>query len=326
MDDLDFRLLAELVREPLASYAALGRKVGITAPAARARLSRLTKAGVLRGFRLLPRAETLGRTLVMWSYPPPRAEPRLETILSTENVVWAVEWHNRSWFVFAYVRAGEDQPPEALDEVMQAKGGARVVGLEDEAPGEARDLVLSPLDWRLIDAMALDPRASAKRLSEQTGLSTKRARTRRALLMTRKAVQIVPDIQYSKFRGAVVFGLRVFLREPLPRRTTVDLLPEGVVIRANARPPSVFYLCRAASVQESAEVERRLRSVPVVQSAEVGFERDRGFATGRMQEWISEKNRAWQRLRRHGIGRSRKSEDTGSQDGRLRPLPERTRC
>src|SRR6266545_3693366 len=61
VDERDFRLLARLLREPLANHEALGRAIGVSGTAAKARLERLAAEGVFNGFRGIPAPEVFGR-------------------------------------------------------------------------------------------------------------------------------------------------------------------------------------------------------------------------------------------------------------------------
>ena len=183
MDDADFRLLAHLFRDPFASYRELGQELALSGPAARNRLERLAESGVLRGFQVLPSAEVMGRTHVMWEYPEPRERPESSKVLTIEDVAWAVEWHDNSWTVHAFVRRPRERPPATLDALMGAPGRA-AHPLAETDPGDADpDAVLSPLDWRLIAALATEPRATAVRLAQESGLSPKSVRARRAALV-----------------------------------------------------------------------------------------------------------------------------------------------
>ncbi len=293
MDDLDFRLLAELVRQPLASYATLGRRVGLAPSSVRGRVDRLREAGVLRGFQLLPGAPSLGRVRELWRYPPPKVSPDLGSVLAVDDVVVAVEWHDRSWSVFAY-RGKEDRGP--LPDLHRLLGrNARVTrfGPEDGDSGPTRPTALSRPDWRLVAALMDDPRAPAEKLALACGQSPKRVRTRRRSLLERNIVQIVPFTDFAKFRGSVIFGLSVYLRAPLSEQSRSDLVPEGVLVRYNEHPPSAFYVCSVPTVPVVAEVERRVGSLPVVQQAEAGFERARGYADGRVRGWVAAQISAW---------------------------------
>jgi Lrp/AsnC family leucine-responsive transcriptional regulator len=52
LDDVNVALLAELHAEPRITMSALGRRVGMSAPAVTERVQRMERAGVIRGYRL----------------------------------------------------------------------------------------------------------------------------------------------------------------------------------------------------------------------------------------------------------------------------------
>ena len=51
LDEINLRLLAELQADGRIGFAELGRRVGMSAPAVAERVSRLERAGVIRGYR-----------------------------------------------------------------------------------------------------------------------------------------------------------------------------------------------------------------------------------------------------------------------------------
>ena len=74
LDATDRRLLVELQADARQSLAALGRAVGLSAPAVADRVRRLTDAGVIRGFHadVDPRALGLALGVVVRVRPAPR--------------------------------------------------------------------------------------------------------------------------------------------------------------------------------------------------------------------------------------------------------------
>jgi len=52
LDDLNRRILAELLSDPRISMSALGRRVGLSSPAVTERVQRLERSGVISGFRV----------------------------------------------------------------------------------------------------------------------------------------------------------------------------------------------------------------------------------------------------------------------------------
>jgi len=62
MDDIDHRLVGCLLADGRATYAELGEQVGLSAPAVKRRVDRLTATGVIRGFTALVDPAALGWT------------------------------------------------------------------------------------------------------------------------------------------------------------------------------------------------------------------------------------------------------------------------
>jgi Lrp/AsnC family transcriptional regulator, leucine-responsive regulatory protein len=66
LDDANRRLLAALGDDPRASTAELARRVGMSPPAIRERLTRLEEAGVIRGYRVDIDPAALGLPIAAW--------------------------------------------------------------------------------------------------------------------------------------------------------------------------------------------------------------------------------------------------------------------
>ena len=60
VDSIDQRIVSQLVADARASYAEIGKVVGLSAPAVKRRVDRLLDRGVLRGFTAVVDPEALG--------------------------------------------------------------------------------------------------------------------------------------------------------------------------------------------------------------------------------------------------------------------------
>jgi DNA-binding Lrp family transcriptional regulator len=60
MDKIDQRIVSQLVAHARASYAEIGKVVGLSAPAVKRRVDRLLATGILRGFTAVVDPEALG--------------------------------------------------------------------------------------------------------------------------------------------------------------------------------------------------------------------------------------------------------------------------
>jgi Lrp/AsnC family transcriptional regulator, leucine-responsive regulatory protein len=107
MDDLDWRLLEALQRDGRASYADLGRLVGLSPSAVTERVRRLEESGVIIGYRCEVDPEKLGlpiMALVRLRYPHGNYKPFRDLLATTPEVTEAHHVTGEDCFVLS-VRA-----------------------------------------------------------------------------------------------------------------------------------------------------------------------------------------------------------------------------
>lgn len=82
LDETNVRLLDALSADPRATAAELARRVGMSAPAVRERLTRLEQAGVIRGYRLDIDPAAIGLPVAAWVRirPGPGQLPKIAEI------------------------------------------------------------------------------------------------------------------------------------------------------------------------------------------------------------------------------------------------------
>ncbi|GAA4792636.1 Lrp/AsnC family transcriptional regulator [Actinomycetospora chlora] len=66
LDETNQRILRELAEDPRQSMSALGRRIGMSAPAVTERVQRLERTGVIRGYRLDIDPGALGYPIAAW--------------------------------------------------------------------------------------------------------------------------------------------------------------------------------------------------------------------------------------------------------------------
>jgi Lrp/AsnC family leucine-responsive transcriptional regulator len=117
LDDVDLRLVGELQADGRLSFAELGRRVDLSAPAVAERLGRLEQAGVITGYRAVVDPRALGFTLgvIIRIRPAPRELRKVAELAQRTPEV--VECHRITgedcFFMKAYVR-----DVEHLEEVI----------------------------------------------------------------------------------------------------------------------------------------------------------------------------------------------------------------
>ena len=90
LDELNVRLLTELSADPRLRTTELARRLGVSAPTVRERITRLEESGVIRGYRLELDPAALGLPVAAWVRlrPGPGQIPRIiELAARTPEVV-----------------------------------------------------------------------------------------------------------------------------------------------------------------------------------------------------------------------------------------------
>jgi Lrp/AsnC family leucine-responsive transcriptional regulator len=93
LDEINIRILEELRRDPRLTMTALGRRIGMSAPAVTERVRRMKEAGVIRGYRLDldPAALGLPLTAYIRVRPDPGQLPKIAEL--ARNIPEVVECH-----------------------------------------------------------------------------------------------------------------------------------------------------------------------------------------------------------------------------------------
>lgn len=285
MDDTDFQILAALTRDPLASHAELARDVSLTAPAVRARVTRLREAGVLAGFFGLPAAEAFGRVPRIFPFPEPRVEAEdLDGILAVDPVVWVSLKHDGALTVEVYLEEETENPPVELVNLLGTPMGA--YGSSLPAP-RVESPVLSPLDWRLLEVLVPRPRTPVAALAEATGLTPKTVRRHRDRMIRDGLLVVIPIVVGTPSPGLLMFNLALYGVGLEDRAEVLRAVPQKVLINETREgTPMMYLLCRADSLSEVLDLEGRLRAMKAVKDVQVTLNMKAEIAMDRLLSWI----------------------------------------
>ncbi|HVM45634.1 MAG TPA: hypothetical protein VM582_06835, partial [Candidatus Thermoplasmatota archaeon] len=106
MDVRDFAIFTHLLAHPFDSFEQVGRLVGMSGVAAKARIQKLREEGFLGGFHCVPAAETVGRRAYGHLFLR-RERMTLDDVLAIDGVVTGVEYAEGSLSVISYARDDE---------------------------------------------------------------------------------------------------------------------------------------------------------------------------------------------------------------------------
>lgn len=308
MDLRDFEILIELWRRPFASNETLGRAIGLTGNAVKARLVRLRERRILNGFYVMPSASVFRRHWQVVGFDHLDSEPELGRVLRVADVVNVWRGRPRTLMVNVYARARDDPPPPQLAEVLH-RSPLTVVLPEPPDRFSIREATLSPLDWRITDALLDIPRASSAELSKATGLTPRTVRKHRDALLGRGLLTLIPNIDTSRESGLLVYSGFVVASQV---KDLEQLHAPGMVVLARLHePPSAWVFGHVTSYAGLQEIEVSLRSTPGIVGLDLVPSRGGAMATTRLHEWILNELRIWQSQSRNRQQRERPARSGG---------------
>jgi DNA-binding Lrp family transcriptional regulator len=267
VDRLDVAILAHLFRDPRVGYAELGKSVGLSANAAKARVGRMQRTGVLRGFAASPDPALLGMAdgLLVFSHVDDLDERESDILASLPDVpgVRFVDV-TLDGSVHVWLQHKDDADWERIERAAVSLVGKPPALAVKDAP-RASAAEPAPTDWRLMRALLPDARATMKTVAQRSGLSFKTARRRLAALVSSGLLRIEPVLSPSDASGLVLFDLSVVLAPGATPGDLLRLLPDTAF--AQTFPGSRLVVLHAAreTLREAQRDFRAVKASPLVE-------------------------------------------------------------
>jgi Lrp/AsnC family transcriptional regulator, leucine-responsive regulatory protein len=112
MDAINWQILAELQKDARLSMAKLGRRVGLSAPAATQRVHRMEDAGIIKGYRAVVDCRALGRRVLAFVRISARGNIKEKVLQKVREAPEVLECHrgsaNECFILKVSVRSIED--------------------------------------------------------------------------------------------------------------------------------------------------------------------------------------------------------------------------
>jgi DNA-binding Lrp family transcriptional regulator len=292
VDAKDFRLLVALDANARQSFQSLGRRVSLSAPAVRERLRRLEQRGILQGYWVSIDPVIFARSGVLVYFGGEWSRDEAAQALDGPDVAW-VAWKIDGGITVQIWPHDVTKAAEKLGQFLGREPGWQGV------TAASRTITLSPLDWRVLDALVDAPRAPVERLSTVTGLSPKTVRKHLDGLVQRESIFVVPRLGSLTDAGELVYHLLVSGTAALP--AVRGALGDAVLIHETTEPPRRYLFCRADSLGDLTARTRALERLPGVSSVEVTLNREMLLGTRYVHSLIRKRIADWKVARRAGI-------------------------
>ena len=223
MDALDIRIVRamgirpyERAPKPLDALQPghIARATGASVNTVKDRIARMTEKGIIAGYHAVPNLQHLDLRGEAYYLRFPTEEAKdaaLPCILRTEGLLELHDFMGKGACAdFAFHDDAE----------LRAKLGFLQDASGDTAPERFYyremprvDRELTPLDWRILQALRADPRAQPADLAPVVGVSARTIKRHLARMAREGSVFLVPALDPSKAEGLFIFEMLVYLTE-----------------------------------------------------------------------------------------------------------------
>ena len=142
LDRLDRKILSTLVEDATQSYAELGRKVGLSAPAVHERVKRLKRTGVIRKIAALIDGEAVDKNLLAFVHVDTSGWGKTPELLAVAEqgegltrfwACWALSWLDPSLLtsdMIECLRSEQEQPSTSITPYAAMEAISKVIARE----------------------------------------------------------------------------------------------------------------------------------------------------------------------------------------------------
>jgi DNA-binding Lrp family transcriptional regulator len=220
MDALDLRILRELGMEPFVGWdqrprglktSDVARRLDVGEHLVKDRIQRMTEAGVIVGYQLMPNLRHCGQAVTVChlesaTVPDAKRMSRLADVDGFDRVVWFLD----SGLCINLSHASDAERKRRigiLARLVDFDGTPKVLYTID-FPEVGRSL--TELDWRIIRALASNARRPIQEVAKEVGVTTKTVRTRLNRMREEGSVDEYAIVDLGKLDGVYPFQMAVW--------------------------------------------------------------------------------------------------------------------
>ncbi|HTZ61586.1 MAG TPA: AsnC family transcriptional regulator [Thermoplasmata archaeon] len=291
MDRTDLAIFSHLVSDALGSDEAIGREVGLTGKAVRARRQRMEAAGVLTAYGIHPAAAILGRHALTWRFagagPTDLPVSRLNEI---DDLAYVMRFRPNLYLAVRFTKEADAPNDPRLSKILGppiSEEADRIPSVPAVEAGE-----LSRADWNVLEALVENPRQPYSIKAKRARLSARTFRIRQSKLEAARAILCVMILNLEREAGMATYGIWLKVDDSFdPHAVELPRLWDRP--HWTEHPRGVYLLGSAENYFEAREVELRLRSLPGVLGADPLIPAGGYFARERFLEWIQAARDLW---------------------------------
>jgi DNA-binding Lrp family transcriptional regulator len=290
VDSKDFQLLVGLYGNARQSYQSLGRRVSLSAPAVRDRLSRLKSKGILQGFMLVIDSSVFDRDDLLLFFHGNFSRKSVLAAVAAPDISW-VAWKVDGQITLRLWTKNGREATGNLTKILGVKPSIQAL-----TSRKKREIPLSITHLSIMDALVDDPKIPFGELVKTTGLSPKTVRKHIDLLLEGKTISIDPLLGALTDSGALIYPLVIAGRVSMDE--VRKIMGESAQTHRTFEPPMKHVLCRASSLAEVITKTRALENVQGIKYVAISLNQEVLVSTDLRHSLIRDEIRKLEKVRK----------------------------
>jgi DNA-binding Lrp family transcriptional regulator len=290
----DFKIISELIRNPLESFEKIGFKVGLSGVSVRSRILKMYKSGLIKGMYLIPSPlnfERHPRTYVFKNVQSPFS--KLLKISRVNEVAFAWIDYDNDMIITVFYKS----------ELEQLKGLVKLTGIfgtnaitdfipTSLLPPNLSGSRLSRIDWKVIEHVAFNPRISIAEISRLTHLSRKTVQGHLNRMLSERQLYTVYVADFTKWKGGIFYGVLVFygVSNVLDKLLKLNLEP----VWHMSEPLGAVLLGFAESLEKVELLKKKTETIDGITGFSINIPRGGMFAEENIRRWIKDEIDKWE--------------------------------
>lgn len=293
MDYQDFLILSELMKNPFETYENMGLNVGMRGVSVRARMLKMKETGFLQGIYLIPSPLNFDRSVSTCVFTRVKdASLKLMDIITVKDVAFAWTDHENDVVVNMYYRSDEERVNSlsSLSEIL-GDNAVSIFTPMSLLPPMLSSSGLSSIDWKIMEHIVSEPRASTSELSRLTHLSRNTVEMHRKRFISDRLVYPVFISDFTRSSGNIFYGAVVFFEHPGSLKQLIGL---GMIpVWSMTEPTGAHFLGFAESLRDVELVKNRVKDIEGVTEFSISIPSGGIFAVERVKHWIRNEIKYW---------------------------------
>ena len=289
----DFRIVSELIRNPLEPYEKIGSKVGLSGISARSRILKMYRSGLIQGIYLIPSPlnfERHPRTYVFKNVDSPFS--KLLKISAVNGVVFAWIDYDNDLIITVFFKS-ELEKARTIGKLSMILGTKPITDYIPISllPPNLSSSRLSRIDWKILEHVTFNPRMSVAEISRLTHLSRKTVQGHLNSMLSERKLYALYISDFTKVKGGIFYGLLVFFNFPevLDKLFKMSLEP----IWYMTEPMGATLLGFAESIVDLELLKKKTGEIEGITSFDINVPTGGMFAEARVKSWIRIETEKW---------------------------------